>query len=59
MQTITLWILFQVFPYVQPITATDTAYTCMKLAQEIEDSRKEGEEVILKCGKVEVLVEFI
>jgi len=31
----------------------------MKLAQEIEGSRKEGDEVILKCGKVEVLVEFI
>lgn len=59
MTTVTLWVLFQVFPFVQPITATKTVYECMALAQKIEDSKKEGDEVLMKCGKVEVLVEYI
>jgi len=61
MQTITVWVLFQVFPFVQPLMLTDTATTCIAKGLEYERKIEEakGDEVILKCAKIEVLMEGV
>jgi len=56
MKTILVWVLFQVFPYVEPISLADTAITCITLAQARQD---EELEIILKCARIEILVEEI
>ena len=61
MQTITVWVLFQVFPFVQPLMLTDTAITCIAKGLEYERKIEEfkEDEVILKCAKIEVLMEGV
>lgn len=59
MQTITIWVLFQVLPFFQPVLLTASNQDCINNAAVVMEQRSaEGvvEEVVMFCSKVQVLV---
>jgi hypothetical protein len=56
MNTVLVWLMFQVYPIEQPVKLTDTAVTCVILA---DKEMQKNPNQILRCVPIQILVEEI